>query len=292
MWCLFLIAALAAVAMPTDVVGPAREMASIVDFQPDWQPIFKGIDLCVARRTGETPQAVFVARIDLKEPSIRFLATPSNGDKPGETDGRTTSRFLKEFQCQLAVNASPFSPVGDAPGEPKDIIGVSESQGDLYSKPHGDHAALLFTRDNRVSMGYPPFSLDGAYNAVGGFGMLIVKGEIEAADGERHPRTAAGVSQDGRFLYLIVIDGRQGSYSVGATNVETAQWLGRVGAYDAINLDGGGSASLVIDDGNGGVKLVNRPIHNNLPGLERVNGNHLGVFADRLGASPVSGGRK
>jgi len=279
-----LIAVAAVGATQVGVVDAPDAVAAIADFKPDWKPLFRGVDLAAAHRTGDLPQAVFTARIDLKEPSIRFLATPSNGEKPGETDGRTTSQFLEEFHCQLAINASPFSPVGDAPGEPKDIIGVSESEGDLYSKPHGSHAALVITRDNRVSMSYGPFRLEEAYNAVGGFGMLVVKGEIETADGERHPRTAAGISQDGRYLYLLVIDGRQGSYSAGATTLETAEWLVRLGAYEAINLDGGGSASLVVDDGRGGARVVNRPIHNNVPGKERVNGNHLGVFAQKLGA--------
>jgi hypothetical protein len=49
-------------------------------------------------------------------------------------------------------------------------------------------------------------------------------------------------------------------------------------------LDGGGSTALVISDGQDGFRLLNRPIHNRLPGRERPVGNHLGVFAERLRA--------
>ena len=69
---------------------------------------------------------------------------------------------------------------------------------------------------------------------------------------------------------------------MGATIHEAAEWMLRLGAYDAINLDGGGSTELVIADEQGTPRIMNRPIHNNLPGNERVNGNNLGVLAQPL----------
>ena len=56
----------------------------------------------------------------------------------------------------------------------------------------------------------------------------------------------------------------------------------KFGAYWGLNLDGGGSTSLVISDGKGGHRLLNRPIHAGIPGAERVNANHLGLFAKPL----------
>ena len=61
----------------------------------------------------------------------------------------------------------------------------------------------------------------------------------------RAPRTAVGVTKDGRYL-LAVVDGRQ-SHSVGLTLTDWARLLVRFGAQDAINLDGGGSTDLVVN---------------------------------------------
>ena len=60
------------------------------------------------------------------------------------------------------------------------------------------------------------------------------------------PRTAIGIDRTGRQLLLLVIDGRRDDYSVGATHAELAEELIRLGAWDAVNLDGGGSSTMVM----------------------------------------------
>lgn len=257
-------------------------VARVPDYQPAWKPIFKGIDIAVARKAAPDPVALYAARVDLKTAGIGFMVTPSNGDAPLETNGAKTSTFLKQFQCQLAVNASPFSPVDEGEGKPRDILGLSASRGDVYSNPHGSHAAMLIAKDNRVTFAEPPIDTAHVYDAISGFGMLLKDGANTGENDQRHPRTAAGTSQDGRYLYLLVIDGRQPEYSVGCTTRETADWMKQIGAFTALNLDGGGSTEMVLEDGQGNPAIANRPIHNKFPGNERVNGNNLGVFAKRL----------
>ncbi len=262
-----------------DAIHQVTNVGRVEDFQPHWEPLFKGIEFAEARKMAPEPVALYFVRIDLRDSDIDFVVTPSNGERPKETDGKKTSTFLKESGCQLAINASPFSPVEEGEGKPKDIIGVSASRGDVYSQPHGEHCALTISKDKRVSFLKPPFKADGAYNAIGGFRMILERGSNVGLRDQRHPRTAVGTSEDGRYMYVVVIDGRQPSYSVGATTQETAMWLQHVGAYDALNMDGGGSTTLVIADEQGNPAILNRPIHNKLPGTERVNGNSLGVFA-------------
>ena len=75
----------------------------------------------------------------------------------------------------------------------------------------------------------------------------------------RHPRSAAGVSRNGRYLILMTIDGRQAGYSEGTTTAETAEWIRKLGAYNALNLDGGGSTALVIEGADGSPVVLNRP---------------------------------
>lgn len=64
---------------------------------------------------------------------------------------------------------------------------------------------------------------------------------------------------------------------------EVGQWLKLLGASEGLNLDGGGSTSLVIEGADNKPKILNRPINNPLfPGSERVCPSHLGVLAQRL----------
>jgi hypothetical protein len=69
----------------------------------------------------------------------------------------------------------------------------------------------------------------------------------------RHPRTAAGIRKDGR-LALVTVDGRQPAKSVGMTIAELSALMLELGCDEAINLDGGGSTTMVV---NG--KVVNSP---------------------------------
>jgi hypothetical protein len=69
----------------------------------------------------------------------------------------------------------------------------------------------------------------------------------------RNPRTAVGVRADGTVL-LLVVDGHRHGTSVGMTIEELRQVMGKLGAKDAINLDGGGSSAMVLRE-----RLVNSP---------------------------------
>lgn len=69
----------------------------------------------------------------------------------------------------------------------------------------------------------------------------------------RNPRTLAGITSDGKLL-LVTVDGRQPGYSVGASFKESAKIMRSLGAVNAVNLDGGGSTTIVVKG-----KLLNRP---------------------------------
>jgi hypothetical protein len=115
-----------------------------------------------------------------------------------------------------------------------------------------------------------------AYEAVGGFPVLLAGGRdvlglqtVRRAFGdERHPRTALGWSGRGARFFFVVVDGRQ-EHSVGMTLPELTAFMRRLGATEAINLDGGGSTALVIRG-----RLANRP--SDAAGERRV-GNALAL---------------
>jgi len=69
----------------------------------------------------------------------------------------------------------------------------------------------------------------------------------------RHPRTAVGVKTDGTLLF-VTVDGRQPAESVGMSIPELTNLMLELGSLSAVNLDGGGSTTMVIEG-----RIVNRP---------------------------------
>jgi len=243
-----------------------------------WKPIFRGVSISGARLSGNMSLEVNAVRINLWDPTIEFLVSPSNGEKPKDSDARSTSDFLKEYNCQIAINGSVFLPAAKSRLDPVDVLGLSLSRGDLYSQANKYHA-LLISRKGRAWIATPPFNLRGAYNGLSGYYSILQHGRNLGSMRARHPRTAVGISQDGRYLVLMTIDGRQPGYSNGATLAEAAAWLKKFGSYHGLNLDGGGSTTLVIEGVNGLPKLINRPAG----ATQRLVANHLGVYARKLG---------
>ncbi|HEX6306534.1 MAG TPA: phosphodiester glycosidase family protein [Longimicrobiales bacterium] len=96
--------------------------------------------------------------------------------------------------------------------------------------------------------------------AVGGFPLLLRDGRVmldsqtvvRAFRENRHPRTAVGWTPDER-LFLLVVDGRRPGWSDGMSLDELTWLFQRLGASDALNLDGGGSSAMIVDG-----RLVNR----------------------------------
>jgi hypothetical protein len=267
----------------------------------DWAPLFKGIE----HRAGtNSPSAGFpnlsvmhAFRVDLTDPDLEFFTTPriSNylaGSR--ETGGLTVSDFLTRNKLQVAINANFFDPEDYylPAGTPMYLHGLAVSQGTVVSSQENAtySSAVLFTTNNQATVvptNWPPVSVDGVYNAVCGIYTLLVKGvnvgyQYQGNFQQVHqvnPRTAFGVSQDGHYLYLMTIDGRQPGYSDGTLDYETAKWLLLLGAYDGVNMDGGGSTTLVMQDSTGKARELNKPNSVADSGKERTVGSHFGIFA-------------
>ena len=95
--------------------------------------------------------------------------------------------------------------------------------------------------------------------AIGGLPRIIRDGLTSIEKGGRfadvrHPRTGIGFSEDGSKLFLFTVDGRQENYSKGMTLYEMADFMRSIGVYQGINLDGGGSTTMVVAN-----RIVNRP---------------------------------
>lgn len=266
-----------------------------------WVPVFTGIDRAAATNKPPTSQfpSLFVAyalRVDLKAPGIRLFVTPRAVKyvvNSAETLGQTVSEFFKTHQLQAAVNGGRFDPPDYYPpaGTRMDVRGLAISDGELVSPQDtsSDSAVIAFSDKNEptiIQKNWPPANTAGFFNAITGTYPLVSNGtplpnlnnQAGFINGV-NPRTAAGISQEGRFLYLVVIDGRQNGYSIGALNSETAGLMILFGAHDAINLDGGGSTTMVLADSTGRPQRINRSSAVADSGRERTVGSHLGIYA-------------
>lgn len=116
---------------------------------------------------------------------------------------------------------------------------------------------------------------------IGGFPMFIRNGENYATDGYRnengggsfntdlHPRTAAGFNEDTTKMYFVVVDGRQ-SESIGINLIDLADIMIDLGAWRAMNFDGGGSSVMIVGD-----DIVNSPSD----GYERSVRNCYAIYS-------------
>ncbi len=251
------------------------------------QELFDGVTYYRQFHLFPRPYMVHVVAVDLDNPNVSLLVTPpdSEGDLP--LKARTTSKFVDEFNVQIAVNGDGFTPWRDngprdyypRPGDPVTPNGLAISRGRAYGG--GTEETMYISAENRVTFNVN----DGnAYNAISGDRFFVRdKAPLPGLPNDvPAPRTGVGLDVGQNRLIIVVVDGRQPLYSHGVTIKEFAEIMIYYGADIAMNLDGGGSSTLVMRDANGRAVVLNSPIHNGIPGRERPVGNHLGIFAAPL----------
>lgn len=260
--------------------------------RPEERPIARGL---VYRRlviAHPREAVVHVAEIDLTR-GLRFAVTPpvSTPEDP-RAAAQTATQALERLEADLVINASYFSPFREShpfdfyprSGQIVTPLGTTIGSGHPYGWV--GHGWVTFWADpiGRVGFGPPPI---GADQAVSGPRWLVHQGAIAVEPGDDpYPRTALAMDAPRRRLWFVVVDGKQPRYSLGLTGHELARLLLRMGASDAIELDGGGSATMAGRDARGRPTLLNRPCHTKIPGRQRPVANHLGVI---VGAGPASG---
>lgn len=252
-------------------------------------PLFAGITIERRHQVRPYPQQLTIVAIDLTTPELRPWA--SGG--PAMT-AQTTSHILGQRKLQLAINAGFFSPFyEESPwsyyprsGQPVTVIGRSVSEGQTYSRMPESFPVLCLYAQGAPRLAQIVQGRDtcpGASQAIAGNRFLLRGGEAYKngdAEGTRpYPRTAVAIDRAGRRLWLLIADGKQPGYSHGASLPELTALAQELGATDAINLDGGGSTTLVAEV-NGKPHILNAPIHGKWPMMERPVANVLGFYAE------------
>ena len=200
-----------------------------------------------------------------------------DADKRQNTKQHIEAAVLNGASVLAGINADFFFINSDYHPE-----GLAVKNGVLISEGAAGRPYFAITKDNKAIIGASgtQADTDSIFTAVGGSHIILENGQIKDTDMEdsfgytAHPRTLVGIKKDGTVI-LVVIDGRQKSVSNGASLEKCANLMIALGAYDAINLDGGGSSTMIVLD-SGEYSVKNSPsdgklrnIYNSLLVVER-----------------------
>lgn len=195
----------------------------------------------------------------------------------GEADRAMTVDHAPEA-TEVTVEDGKVTSVSEKPGKGPVPDGVTV----LLGRGKGAERLAAPRTGDPVTVEYHVRTDDGSAvprTAVGGRGLLVVDGKPQDWEGKPNntaaPRTAVGFSKDGATMHVLTVDGRQAA-SGGVTLTELAVMMKDLGAHNALNLDGGGSSTLLArEPGAEKPRLENSPSD----GEEREVPNGLALTA-------------
>lgn len=242
--CVFLLIALASVAHAES---------------PETQPTTRPAPYKLERFSKQDPAwEGWVVRIDLTDPTLKVAigtgGPDPDADGPWETILTPTSKIAKANDFDLAINTVFF--MNDRKGRPANVKYVEGdpaastaliAQDGKILTQRRTGTPVLFDKHNIASIGSLNVVPPDSSVVVSGNQQIVFRGkpvDIKPG-GERAPRTAIGTADMGKTLILFVVDGRRERWSVGMTMRELAQTMADLGCDHAVNMDGGGSTTLV-----------------------------------------------
>lgn len=258
--------------------------------------LFQGITYQRQAWSSPRPVMLHLVTVNLAAEGVKPFVSPGlpPSSSEFETNARTVSEFVDEFEVQIGINANFFNPFREETawdfyprsGDRVNHLGQSTSAGETYSPAQNDWSSICFYAQNRVQIVESGICPAGALQAVAGNDLLLKDGKpvpppSYVTEDKPYSRTVVAIDKPGKKLWLVLVDGKQFQYSEGITLAELTDFLLKLGADSALNLDGGGSVTLAIQTPQG-AKVLNAPIQTKIPMRERPVANQLGFFARSL----------
>lgn len=193
------------------------------------------------------PQGRQAAITGINRPRLEddlIVYTPWYGEKTGTNGYGWEVTVVEGLVTNVQAGSSRIPPNGVV------LSGHGLSKRILETIVNGDRVRIVTELE-------PDWGGLGVEQIIGGGPRLIRDGEVFLTGEKerfqkdvlvgRAPRTALGITADGKLL-LVTVNGRQPNVSVGMSLEELAHLLLELGAVQAMNLDGGGSTTMVIRD--------------------------------------------
>ena len=166
--------------------------------------------------------------------------------KPAEEPFRWAANGVEQCVIESIVDAQGSMAIPDG----KAILWLKGTYANYVDQlTEGDRLSISF----RLTLNNGPGDVN-INQLIGGSNHIIMQnGQFMEDWAERHPRTAIGFNDDSTRLYFVVVDGRHLT-STGVTLLEMKGIFDALGAVNAVNLDGGGSSCMVVND-----EVINHP---------------------------------
>lgn len=222
------------------------------------------------KRTQPRPLVIYNLRLDLRRKrwTLAVKLTPDpDGAGPAMARLEKPISMAKKSDFFAAVNCISFGSIGANPGpplfgwyldQPVKLYGLAVEHGVVRNPPQSGYIPFWLDRQGEPHLGNP-VSVVSVKEGIAGFGWLMRDGRECGPQGPQNPRTAIGLDQKKKTLWLVVVDGRQPGYSEGMSTAELAAYMHSLGCWDAVNFDGGGSSVMILADKKGRLRVMNRP---------------------------------
>ena len=272
--------------------GPVMQSGKIVSFDREYNRYNDSMGSFAINNLNETLFDFWKTDMDIIAPN-GASATVFKFNKPNNDNYNTIAIFDRKW-TQYSPGASPENPsIVEMLVDQNKVVEIRRGlppveipENGYVVVANGDNANFLANNFSIGDLVDLSISTTPDWNnikmAVTGSAILVKDGSIppkfsyvSSDTNGRHPRTAVGSSRSGKELLLVTVDGRQNS-SMGMTLNELAELMISLGAYNALNLDGGGSTTMVTKEPlKSNINIVNRPSD----GSARRISTAIGVFS-------------
>ncbi len=207
------------------------------------------------------PLVLHAVKIDLTNPKLKVVTTEADmfRKKDMKVKRETTKSFAKRNNTILAVNAAFFRVKSYLFTSYAKVLGLHISKGKILNPIDKKFDVAYFFNDGNVLLlnyedsfefigNDKKYKIEDIKVAVGGHKIILKNGKhINKLNYKpEDSRTCIGLSKDKKILYILFIEAENKQKSRGVTYDQTYFFMKKLGASDALQLDGGGSSSLII----------------------------------------------